>query len=132
MALKLPDSMEELVYWTSRSIGDGKIKTWVFRELCPMCKKSLMGKPRNDKGGIKIRAAYYVCPSCKHSVEKQEYEDTLTANIIYTCPKCKNSGDVQIPFRRKKHQGVDALLFECQKCHENIPVTKKMKRIGEK
>jgi ssDNA-binding Zn-finger/Zn-ribbon topoisomerase 1 len=129
MALKLPDSMDELVYWTSRNIGEGKIKAWVEREHCPKCKKALMGKPKGPKGSIKIRASYYECPECHHKVEKQEYEDTLTASILYTCPKCKFSGDIQIPYKRKKFQGVEALVFECAKCKEKIPITKKIKEI---
>lgn len=46
MSLKLPESMEGIVYWTSRSMGDGKAKTWVNREKCPECGKGLMGKPK--------------------------------------------------------------------------------------
>ncbi len=132
MALKIPDSMEELVYWTSRAVGDAKIKAWAERENCPVCNKSLMGKPRGDNGSIKIRAAYYECPACHHKVDKTEYEDTLTASIIYTCSKCKNNGEIQIPFKRKKYQGVESLLFMCQKCNEKIPITKKMKKVREK
>lgn len=128
MALKIPDSMDELVYWTSRAVGDGKVKTWVERESCPSCGKALMGKPR-DKGKVKIRATYYECPECHHKIEKAEYEATLTASILYTCPKCKFAGEIQIPYKRKKYQGVDSLLFQCQKCNEKIPITKKMKEI---
>ena len=132
MALKIPDSMDELVYWTSRAVDAGKIKAWVERELCPECKKSLMGKPRGDKGNIKIRAAYYECPECKYTAEKAAYEDTLTVNIIYTCPKCKNSGEATVPYKRKKFQGVDAVIFQCSKCQEKIPITKKLKSIKDK
>jgi predicted RNA-binding Zn-ribbon protein involved in translation (DUF1610 family) len=132
MSLKLPDSMDELVYWTSRAVGDGKIKAWAEREMCPNCKKALMGKPKDDSGHTKIRAAYYECPQCHHKIEKKEYEDTLTLSVLYTCPKCKYSGEIQVPFKRKKYQGVDAVVFECQKCHEKIPVTKKMKAIKKK
>ena len=79
-----------------------------------------------------IRAKHYECPECHNIVEKEEYEDTLTASITYTCPKCKYSGDIQIPYKRKKYQGVDALVFQCEKCKEKIPVTKKMKAVGSK
>jgi hypothetical protein len=132
MTLKIPDSMDELVYWTSRVVGDGKVKAWAEREMCPACGKSLMGKPRGDNGSIKIRAAYYECPDCHHKVDKAEYEETLTVSIIYTCPKCKNSGETQVPYKRKKVQGVDAIIFQCQKCNEKIPITKKMKGLKEK
>ncbi len=129
MALKLPDSMEELVYWTSRAIGEGKVKAWAPREKCPECGKALMGKPRDQKGSVKIRASYYECPECHHKVEKAEYEETLTVSIIYTCPKCKFQGETQIPYKRKKFLKVESLVFECEKCKEKIPITKKMKEV---
>lgn len=120
--------MDELVYWTSRSMGKGNVKAWVYRGECPKCGKGIMGKPV-EKGKVKVRAKYYECPECGYKVDKQEYEDSLTANIVYTCPECGNKGETQIPFRRKKFQGVDALVFQCEKCKAKVPVTKKMKEI---
>lgn len=127
--------MEECVYFTRRV--KPQVVAWVFREQCPKCKKALMGKPRDASGKVKIRAKEYVCPECRYTVEKQTYEDTLTANIQYTCPKCSHSGELQIPFKRKKirifdeEEGkettVDTLQFQCQKCGEKINITKKMK-----
>ncbi|MBN2368598.1 hypothetical protein JXC34_06260, partial [Candidatus Woesearchaeota archaeon] len=73
MSLKMPDSMEELVYWTSRKIENGNAKVWVFREDCPECGKALMGKPV-EKGKVKTRASYYECPECGHQIPKSEYE----------------------------------------------------------
>ncbi|HLD15649.1 MAG TPA: hypothetical protein VJB94_03675 [Candidatus Nanoarchaeia archaeon] len=138
MALTLQKSMDECVYFTNRNTDKGKIKCWVPKEECPKCKKGLMGKPRDPKTGKpKIRATIYECPNCKYSASIQEYEDTLTANIIYTCPKCGNNGEIQIPFKRKKIKmfneelqkeiSADALQFQCQKCSKKINVTKKMK-----
>ncbi len=134
MALKQPSSMDECVYFTRRNIDveSGKAMVWVLREICPKCKKGIMGKPRDSKGKVSIRAKEYVCPECKYTVEKGEYEDTLTANIMYTCQKCKFSGETQIPFKRKKVMGVDALKFKCQKCGFDIIVTKKMKKLKDK
>ena len=87
-----------------------------------------MGKPKDEKTGKpKIRAKEYVCPECGHSEEKKEYEETLTAEIKYTCPKCGNEGEIEIPFKRKKIDGTDALVFNCQQCNEKILITKKMK-----
>lgn len=105
---------------------------WVFREKCPKCGKALMGKPRDDDGKVKIRAKEYICPECGHTVEKQEYEDTLTANVAYTCPFCGYQGETQIPFKRKTFEGVKALVFECAKCKKKIAITKKLKEIGKK
>ncbi len=129
MALKIPESMDELVYWTSRKIGNGYVKAWAYREDCPVCGKAKMGKPRDEKGNVKIRAKYYVCPECGHEIEKKEYEESLTAQIIYTCPNCSYKGETEIPFKRRKYKKVDALVFECQRCKEKIPITKKLKEV---
>jgi len=138
MTLRQPKSMDECIYFTNRLLDKGKIKAWVFREMCPKCGKGLMGKPRDEKTGKpKIRATEYACPECKYSVEKGEYEDTLTINIEYTCPYCGNKDELQMSYQRKKVQrfneekgkkeSVDAIRFQCSKCKENIDVTKKMK-----
>ncbi len=127
MALKLPDSMDDLVYWTNRAIGEGKATVWVYRKDCPKCKKAKMGKPENDTGGVKIRATEYICPACKYSVEKTEYEESLDACAIYTCPTCKYEGECTVPFKRKSVKGVHMLRLQCTKCKGNIDVTKKMK-----
>ena len=138
MTLQLPKSMGECVYYTLRTMKDGKVRAWVKKEQCPKCGKGLMGKPRDPKTGkAKIRADHYLCPKCAHSVPKQEYEETLTAEVIYTCPHCQHEGEASIPFKRKKVQifyeeeqkkkAVDVLRFPCGKCEKNIDITKKMK-----
>ena len=138
MQLKEPASMDECIYFTNRTIGTGKIKAWVFRGQCPRCKNGFMGKPRDKKTGkAKIRADEYVCPKCSYKLEKGEYEDSLTVNIKYTCPHCQNEGEVQESFKRKKIQRfneetgkketVEAVRFQCEKCKQNIDLTKKMK-----
>ena len=133
MALRFPESMSECVYFTRRSIGNGKAVAWVFREECPSCKKALMSKPKDEKTGkAKIRASEYICPECNHSVEKAEYEDTLTCNIQYTCPECQNAGEVQVPYKRKSYKGAKSVLFNCEKCDAKIAITKKMKALKEK
>ena len=138
MVLKEPTSMEECVYFTNRNLGEkGKIKGWVYRQNCPKCGKALMGKPRGSDGKIKIRATEYVCPACKYTAQKEEYEDTLTFEGKYTCPHCENQGEVQTSFERKKVKvfdeekqkavAVETVRFPCSKCGKNIDVTKKMK-----
>ncbi|MAG08031.1 hypothetical protein CMO89_01020 [Candidatus Woesearchaeota archaeon] len=136
MSLRMPESMEECIYFTKRTIDDGRVTAWVFKENCSKCGKALMGKPI-EKGKVKIRAKEYVCPECGYTVGKEEYEETLTANISYTCPHCSFEGEIQVPFKRKKIQlvneetgkkkVVDALRFQCEKCGEDIDITKKMK-----
>ncbi len=135
MALKMPESMDECIYFTRRS--KPQVVAWVFKEKCPKCKKAMMGKPVGSDGKVKTRAKEYVCPECKFTMEKVAYEDTLTANIQFTCPKCGFSGEHQMPFKRKKvkifdeEEGkevtADALMFNCPKCGQRIAVTKKMK-----
>src|SRR3989338_2314471 len=132
MSLKEPESMEELVYFSNRSIGEGKAKVWIERQQCPKCEKALMGKPKGDDGSIKIRAKEYVCPACNYTVEKQEYEDGLTASIIYTCPNCRFEGEKQISYKRKSIDGVQTLRFQCDKCNVYIDITKKMKTMKTK
>lgn len=130
--VEIPESMDELVYFTRRTLGEkeeGNINVWVHRKKCPKCWKGLMGKPKDKKGKVRIRANEYVCYECCYRVEEGEYEDTLEAEAVYTCPKCKYQGETSIPFKRKKIKGADALKFVCEKCHEPIIVTKKMKEL---
>ena len=123
-----PDSMEKLVYFTQRTIGTGSAKAWVYRIMCPKCNKCLMGKPIDPKTGkIKIRSKEYVCPECNHTEEKKEHEESLTCEIIYTCPECGANSEASVPYKRKKYQGVDSIVFLCEKCNAKIAVTKKMK-----
>ena len=129
--IKEPESMDELIYFTQRATGAGKARCWVFKEQCPKCKQAVMGKPV-EKGKVKIRAKEYVCPECSYSVEKKEYEESLTANVHYVCPSCSFSGYAQIPFKRKMVQGVPTLQVECEKCKAKINITKKMKEKGGK
>ena len=139
MTLKEPESMSECVYFTNRTLNnEGYIQAWVFKEECPKCKKSLMGKPKNPKTGRpKIRATEYICDSCGHIEEKEEYEEKLTTNIKYKCPYCGNEDETQVPFIRKKvsrfneekqkKETVEAVIFNCSKCDKRIELTKKMK-----
>jgi len=129
--LKEPQSMAEVVYFTQRAIGKGNAKAWVYKGQCPKCGKAKMGKPVGDGGKVKIRAKEYVCPACGFTVEKKEHEETLTCDVIYTCPECGNKGEASVPYKRKKFQGMDAIIFQCDKCKAKIPVTKKMKEKGQ-
>jgi len=136
--VNVPSSMDELVYFTKRTLGDGRVMAWAYRGMCPECKKGLMGKPKDPKTGKpKIRAKEYVCPECNYTVEKSDYEKTLEVEIKYTCPECKNESEVAIPFKRKNVQLVDeetgkkkaaqAFVANCDKCNAKIVIAKKMK-----
>ena len=120
--------MKELVYFTNRDIGTGFARAWVFKQPCPKCGKALMGKPVRPDGGVKIRSTDYECQSCGHSVPKEEYEPTLSACVEYQCPHCGNAGEAEIPFKRKKVDGVDSLQVLCAACKGKVNITKKMKQ----
>jgi predicted RNA-binding Zn-ribbon protein involved in translation (DUF1610 family) len=136
--VKIPNSMNELIYFTKRSYGEkGKVMAWAYKEMCPECKKGLMGKPVDSKGKVKIRAKEYECPECGLMMTKEDYEPTLTLEATYTCKKCGHEGEASIPFKRKtvkvedeetgKITSCPAFVIICEKCGEKIYVTKKMK-----
>ncbi len=132
MALKEPESMEELVYFTRRTIGEkGKVKAWAYKIKCPKCHKALMGKPV-ENGKVKIRATIYECPNCGYTESKAEHEKKLQLEIKYTCPFCEHKGETTIPYKRKTWQGVKAFVFQCESCGEKIGITKKMKEPKKK
>ncbi|MBI5072414.1 hypothetical protein HZA99_01205 [Candidatus Woesearchaeota archaeon] len=131
MALQLPESMDDLLYFTNRTIDNGKAIVWVAKQQCPKCKKATMGKPAED-GHVKIRAKEYICPSCKYTVEKTAYEEGLTAFAMYTCPSCSAKGEYTGLFKRKNIEGALTFRFPCSKCKANIDVTKKMKEKKKK
>ena len=130
--MELPESTDDCIYFTRRAEGDEKIICWVLKESCPECGNAKMGKPKGSDGKVKIRAKEYICPECSHTIEKKEYEDTLTANVQYTCGSCKKSGEISIPFKRKKVQGADMLKFQCESCQADIEIAKKFKQKKEK
>ncbi len=132
MTLQPPDSMAELVYWTNRSVGAGKVIVWVPKQECPKCRKAKIGKPAGDNGSIKIRAKEYICPVCKYTEEKTVYEEGLTAYALYTCLFCGAKGEYTGPFKRKNIEGTLTFRFQCSKCNANIDVTKKMKNKKKK
>jgi len=134
MALREPQSMGEVVYFTRRTMGEGgkgKIMAWVYRMDCPKCKKAKMGKPA-EGGKVKIRAEEYVCPACGFTESKEVHEPKLTVEVIYTCPFCGNQGEAATPYKRKSFEGVKAYVFECSKCRKKIGITKKMKEAKKK
>ena len=137
--IKEPNSIDECIYFTNRTIGNGSVKAWVYKQNCPKCNKALMGKPKGKNGKVQIRAKEYVCPVCGYNVEKESYERTLLAEIKYTCPYCRHHGETTIPFIRKKAKvfnqqeqkstTIDTLRFQCSKCNKNIDITKKLKEV---
>lgn len=131
MPLKKPESMEECVYFTNRIMGEGRAMAWVFRKECPKC-KGIMGKPRKKNGKIDKKADHYVCYSCGYSEGNQQVEDSLTINIDYKCPHCGNEGETTTEYKRRSFEGIQSYVFECQKCHKKIGLTKKLKEPKKK
>ena len=122
-----PESMDQLIYFTNRNVGEGHVMAWVYKGRCPKCKKGSMGKPKDEKTGkVKIRAKEYECDECGNIVPKEELEPTLEVEVKYTCPACKKSGETTTPYKRKTFQGVKAIVFKCEDCGEKIPITKKL------
>lgn len=130
MALNEPESMEDIIYFTNRTLeeGKGKIKAWVYKKLCPKCSKAKMGKPVED-GKVKIRAKEYVCPECNFTEEKKEHEESLQLEAKYLCPSCGKEGESTTIYKRKSFMGVKAYVVECSNCKAKIPLTKKMKAV---
>ncbi|MDA1197133.1 MAG: hypothetical protein O2779_04170 [Nanoarchaeota archaeon] len=128
-----PESMNEVIYFSNRTVaeGKGKARAWVYRKDCPKCKKAKMGKPV-VKGKVKIRAKEYVCPECNHTEEKEEHEESINLEAIYTCPECGKEGDGTTPYKRKSYMGTKAYIIECEHCQAKIPITKKLKAIKKK
>ena len=133
MAITEPESMGDLIYFTNRTIeeGKGKIKAWVYKKMCPKCQKTKMGKPI-EKGKVKIRAKEYTCPECGFTEEKKEHEESLTLEAKYLCPNCNKEGEGTKIYKMKSFMGVKAYVVECSHCKTTIPVTKKMKEPKKK
>jgi predicted RNA-binding Zn-ribbon protein involved in translation (DUF1610 family) len=137
MSLKQPGSIEECLYFTRRDLANnGNLFAWVYKKMCPKCGKAKMGKPV-EKGKVKIRAEFYVCPNCNFTEQEIPHEESCMIEVVYKCPKCGFEGEATAPYKRKKikmfddekmkNVTVDAFPFECSKCHERILITKKLK-----
>ena len=130
MSLEMPESMDECFYFTNRTLENGgSAIAWVKKPMCPKCGKGKMGKPVDPKTGkVKSRATIYVCPECRHEVEKDAFDETLEVEIQYKCPACGKEGEATTQYKRKSFKGVPAYVFVCNDCGEKIGLTKKMKK----
>ncbi len=121
-----PQSMDDLIYFTRRAIGNGKAMAWVYKKECPKCHKAKMGKPV-EKGHVKIRAKEYKCPECGFTEEKTVHEESLTLEAKYTCPHCGKEGEGTTLYKRKSFEGVPSYVVVCEHCGGKIGISKKMK-----
>ena len=124
--------MEECIYFTNRIMGSGRAMAWVFRKECPKCKKGIMGKPQKKGGKLDKKADHYVCYSCGYSEGNDDVENSLLINVEYKCPHCANEAETTTQYQRKTFEGVPSYVFECQKCHKKIGITKKLKESKKK
>ena len=132
MAIKKPNSMEECLYFTNRSIGEGFATAWVYRKECPKCKKGRLGKPIKKNGKVDKKADYYECPLCKYQEKNEEVEKDLKLEVEYKCPYCNNEGQTTTEYERKVFEGVPSYVFVCEKCGKKIGLTKKLKDTKKK
>lgn len=124
--------MEECLYFTNRSIGNGNAIAWVYRKECPKCKKGRLGKPIKKDGKPDKKADYYECPQCKCQEKNEEVESGLQLEVEYKCPYCGNEGQTATEYKRKVFEGVPAFVFVCEKCGKKIGLTKKLKETKKK
>ena len=122
MAFRILQSLDECLYFTNR----GYISAWVYRKLCPKCKKATMGKPV-VKGKVKSRAKEYVCPQCHYTEDKATHEDSVHLEAVYTCPTCGKKGESTAPYKRVVFQGIPSYVVSCEHCGVKMPLTKKLK-----
>ena len=127
MALKKPSSMDECLYFTNRSIGEGFATAWAYRPNCPKCKKPTMGKPLKKNGKVDKKADYFECRACKHQMSNEEVDSLAKLEVQYKCPHCGNEGEATTEYTRKVFEGIQSFVFECGKCGKKIGITKKMK-----
>ena len=133
MALQEPESMDECLYFTNRTVDNGKIMAWVLRKQCPQCKQGSMGKALNEKTGkVNKKAEEYSCRNCHYTEDALTHEKSLMLSVKYTCPHCNVSGETTTDYQQKNFEGVKAYVFECNGCKKRIPITKKMKNPKKK
>ena len=66
MALKKPQSVEECVYFTNRTIDTGRTMAWVFRKECPTCKKGNL-RIMYNRASRRYFVACSAYPDCKQT-----------------------------------------------------------------
>ena len=127
--MRKPESMDECVYFTRRSIDNGKIMAWVFKKQCSKCGSGFMVKPPNKSGNPDKKSPIYVCNKCGHEEDNTTVESDLVVNVEYTCPHCLHEGQTTTEYKRKKIKGILSYVFECEKCKEQISISKKLKGV---
>jgi predicted RNA-binding Zn-ribbon protein involved in translation (DUF1610 family) len=127
--MQLPESMDEVLYFTNRKLEDGtRIIAFTRKKECPECQKALMGKPLDPKTKRpKVRSTTYECPECGYQEPKKAHEEEREVEIEYTNPEGTEKKHAKTPYTRKTWKGVPAFVFENEFTGEKMGVTKKMK-----
>ena len=86
MEIKKPNSMDECLYFTNRSIKDGFATAWVYRPLCESCNKGRMGKPIKKNGKPDKKSPMYECAECKAQVTNE----VMDAEYSLVMPQARN------------------------------------------
>ena len=131
MALREPEDMEELFYFTRRKLENGGwVRAWVYKPEAPTG-KGVLSKPINPKTGrVKVRSTIYVDDEGNEYPVK-EIDPTLKLEIKYKSPYTGKEGETTIPYKRKTYKGVPSFVFEDQEGNK-IAITKKMKKPKKK
>ena len=132
MALKKTAGMDECIYFTNRTIGPGSAIAWVLRKECPKCKKDVLIKPSTKSGKPDKKSPIYVCKSCRYEEKNEDVENDLILNVEYRCPHCGSEGETTSEYKRNVFEGIPSYVFECQKCHKKVGLTKKLKEAKKK
>lgn len=125
----IPQSMDELLYFSNRRMPDGiRIIAWVDKVSCPECSKATMGKPVDPKTGkVKVRSAVYQCPGCGFEEPKAAHEKRLVMQVRYTDETGKNWKAAQAPYQLKTWKGMKSYVFMNEFTGEKMGVTKRLK-----
>ena len=83
-------------------------------------------------GKIDKKSDHYVCYSCGYQESNEQAENSLVLNVEYKCPYCGHEGETTSEYKRKTFEGVPSYVFECEKCHKKIGITKKLKEPKKK
>lgn len=130
--LKKPESMEECIYFTNRTFDTGRAMAWVYKKKCTKCNDGVMIKPLKKNGKPDKKSLIFVCDKCNIEESNEDVEKDLKLEVDFRCPHCQFEGQTTTEYIRKSFQGVKSFIFTCEKCHEKIPLTKKMKEPKKK
>ncbi|MFT4310176.1 MAG: hypothetical protein ACMXYC_00940 [Candidatus Woesearchaeota archaeon] len=130
MTLQEPKSMDDVFYFTNRTLENGGwLKAWVYKPASPKG-KGVLSLPKTKTGKPDKKATVYV-DEAGNEYDRKETDATLFVEVKYKSPYTQKEGEAKTPYKRKKFKGVDAFVFEDQEGNK-IPITKKLKEVKKK